>query len=642
MRTVFVTLPVRPSPQAVSLAAACLASALPEELRRQSRPLDFFPNQGDEHLVREILAAQPDLVALPLYLWNRRRALELTRRLREMDPKLYLVAGGPEATADPMGVMAEGELDGAVRGEGENTFRELLITLARGDSPAGLPGLLWRGTDGITAGPERPAAASLEELPSPWLRGTVTPAGGGVLWEVTRGCPFACDYCYDARGDRGIRHVPNARLEAELELFVRSGVTQVWVLDSTFNFPPERGHALLRLLARKAPNLHFHLEAKADFLDRQTARLLSRLSCSLQLGLQSARPEVLRPLHRSLDPDLFARQARLLAAEGVTFGLDLIYGLPGDDHVGFCHSLEFALELAPNHLDIFPLAVLPGTPLHRQRTELAIEADASPPYLLRRSPSWGEEDLARSRRLAAAVDLFYNLGRAVGVFLPLLRATGLRAVPFLEAFADWALDAAKVKKERFFALDGWRPQEVSQLQEGFVAHLLQRRGRADLVPAARDLLHYHYHYAETLLGAETLPAPADAYAGLDPWSTPWRLAPTVRLVRFAYEILDLLQMGEPDLERFADLFRPVGSVALFLRRGEEVFCESLEEDFIKLLDGSDGTRSPRQIFAGSLARAQGEEIVAFAAAEGLLLPAAKPAPRPRPRPKAPRPTGPGR
>jgi hypothetical protein len=311
---------------------------------------------------------------------------------------------------------------------------------------------------------------------------------------------------------------------------------------------------------------------------------------------------------------------RLLAAEGVTFGIDLIYGLPGDDYQGFCQSLTFALRLAPNHLDIFPLAVLPGTPLHRRREDFAIVADSTAPYLLRRSASWSEADMARSRQLAAAVDLFYNLGRAVGFFPALLKGARVEPVPFLKGFADWLLHGKRVEKERFLNIEGWRADEVRQLQEEYVSELLRRQQRVKLLPAALDLLRYHFHYAETLLGAETLAAPVATRAGSDLWSTCWRLASTVRLVRFAYEVIDLLEMGEPDLEQFTELFRPVGSVALFARRGTEVFCESLQEDFLKLLEGSDGSRSPREIFAGSLSRAQGEEIVSFAVAEGLLVP----------------------
>jgi len=621
MRITLATLHVRPSAQAVPLAAACLAAALPENLRQQTLMLDLFPGEDDERLLTMLLAGDPDLVAFPLYLWNRQRILSLASRLRQLRPKLFLLAGGPEATADPEGVLAEGELDAVIRGEGEITFRDLLTALEQGEDPSGMAGLNLRTPDGIVAGPDRPAVARLDEFPSPWLTGVLTPAaGGGVLWEISRGCPFACDFCYDARGGHGVRTLSAERLQAELDLFLRANVTQVWVLDSTFNFPPERGRELLRLLARKAPHIHFHLEAKADYLDRETARLLARLSCSVQVGLQSSRAEVLRSLHRSLDPDTFTRQVRLLAAEGVTFGIDLIYGLPGDDYQGFCQSLTFALHLEPNHLDIFPLAVLPGTPLHRRREDFAIEAGSAAPYLLRRSASWSEADMARSRQLAAAVDLFYNLGRAVGFFSALLKGAAVEPVDFLEGFAVWLLQDKRIEEERFLNIADWKADEVLQLQEDYVSELLRRQQREKLLPAALDLLRYHFHYAETLLGVETEPAPAETLRGRDLWTTRWRMASTFRLVRFAYEVIDLLEMGEPDLEQFTELFRPVGSVALFVRRGAEVVCESLQEDFLKLLEGSDGSRSPQEIFAGSLSRAQGEEIVSFAVAEGLLVP----------------------
>ena len=45
------------------------------------------------------------------------------------------------------------------------------------------------------------------------------------------------------------------------------------------------------------------------------------------------------------------------------FGFDLIYGLPGDNLSGFCNSIDFALNLMPNNLELFCLSVLPGTDL---------------------------------------------------------------------------------------------------------------------------------------------------------------------------------------------------------------------------------------------------------------------------------------
>ncbi|WP_305041399.1 B12-binding domain-containing radical SAM protein [Geoalkalibacter sp.] len=618
MRIVFATLHVRPSAQAVPLAAGCLVAALPEETRRDARLVDLFPSQSLDEMAEAVLDAAPDLVALPVYVWNRDRLLALAALLRRRQPALRIIAGGPEAGAAPLALLAPGTIDLLIQGEAEDILPQVL-TLSP-DTAQPPPGVARFDGGQLQSGPAAPQP-EVDKLNSPWLSGVLTPpADGGLLWETSRGCPFACDFCFDSRGSNRVRPLPWERLEAELALFVRARVAQIWVLDSTFNYPPERGKKLLRLLAEKAPHIHFHLEAKADFLDRETAHLLGALSCSVQIGLQSAHPKVLRTIHRNLDPDDFRKNIHLLAAEGVTYGLDLIYGLPGDSLAGFGASLEFALEQRPNQIDIFPLAVLPGTILHRERERLGLDSQPAPPYEILAAPGFPADDLQQACLLAAVTDIFYNRGRAVGFFVPLQRGAGLGALALLEEFLRWLRADKALGEAAIRDSEAWLPRAIRDLHMEFTAHLLTQRERGHLIPAARDLIRYHYYYAETLLGPETLPVESELLRGRDLWTTPWRLNPAAHLVRFRYEIIDLLQVEDMDLEQFTRLFRPVGSAALFARRGNEVYCESLEEDFAKLLDHSDGSRSPREIFAGSINRREGEEFVDFAVSEGILLP----------------------
>lgn len=618
-KIIFATLHVRRSAQAVPLAAGCLAAALPDSWRQQALLLDLFPEQTDEQICRTLLEQQPQVVAFPLYLWNRQRVAGLVRLLRQLNPGLFILGGGPEGTAQASELLTQAPFSAVIRGEGELALAAWLEGLDTPEEWHLIAGLSWRDGETLHHGPDH-GPIDLNELPSPWLTGQLRPTPeGGVLWEVARGCPFACAFCFDAAGCHQLRPLPRKRLVAELEQFVARGVSQIWVLDSTFNYPPERGIQLLQLLHNQAPQLHYHLEAKADFLDRRTARLLAELNCSLQVGLQSAHPEVLRGMNRPFDRDRFEHALHLLASEGVTYGLDLIYGLPGDSYRGFCDSLGFALEHAPNQLDIFPLAVLPGTTVHARQQEFGLQAEPEPPYTLLASEDFPAEELSRCRDLAAAVDLFYNLGRAVAFLPALLTTLELAPVEFFTAFFDWARDDQGIYPEVLRNPDLWQPAEVVTLQESFIQQLLIRRGREDLWPAANDLIRYHYHYAETLLGNETLPALPSPTPSRTFWTRRWRLAEGVRLVPFSYEVVDLLELEGADLEEFTTLFRPVGSVALYLRRGNEVICESLQEDFIRLLRGCDGRQTPEQIFAGAVNRREGEELLEFAISEGLLV-----------------------
>ena len=465
------------------------------------------------------------------------------------------------------------------------------------------------------------ARTTSSKAPSPWLTGVLKPeASGGVLWEVARGCAFSCDYCFEARGHAGVRGIDRKRLEEELALFVAAGVTQVWVLDSTFNHPPERGIALLELLLEKAPHMHYHLEAKADFIDRRTVALLSQLNCSVQLGLQSIHEQVLKAVHRPLGLDTLTEKVRLLAAEGIIYGFDLIYGLPQDNYAGFRDSLDTVLSFAPNHIHIFPLSILPGTRLAQQRDRYGIEAQPEPPYELISSSNWTVEELELCRRLSAAVDLFYNSGRAVAFFPAIMHALQIPPSELFEDFFKWVLQQEGVEYHDLMLTDQWAADDVYRMLQGYLCNQLERTGQGHLTSVFLDLLCYHFHYAETILGEELLPPQEPFEPQTNLWETPWQRSSKCRLVPFAYEILDLLEVEEMQLDEFASLFRPVGSVALFMRRDDEVFCESLSEEMLRLLRESNSGLSPKEIFAGSLSQATGEELVEFAVYEGLLQP----------------------
>ncbi len=621
MNIVFCTLHVRRSPQAVALAAGCLAAALPDSLRQTSVLIDAFLEQPDEEILAAIGVGEPHLVAFPVYVWNRQRVISLANQLHQLHPHLYLVAGGPEATGDPVGLSAAAPWTALVHGEGEAALAGLLTALAGGLPQQPLPGVTLMLEGGALSG-DSLCPFDLDSAPSPWLTGLLKPEpSGGVLWEVARGCTFSCDYCFDGRGHVGVRPIDRQRLASELELFSSTGVSQVWVLDSTFNYPPERGIALLELLLDQAPQLHYHLEAKADFLDRHTASLLGELNCSVQLGLQSIHEQVLRAVHRPLDLDILTEKVHLLEAEGVVYGFDLIYGLPEDDYDGFRTSLDAALSLGPNHVHIFPLAVLPGTRLANKRDRYGIKAQPDPPYELISSVNWTVEEMGLCRRLAAAVDLFYNTGRAVAFFPAILQVLETTPSELFEDFFEWALQQQGIDYDSLMDPASWAADDVYRMLQGYLCQQLRATGQDHLISIFLDLLCYHFHYAETVLGEELVP-PDDQNALLQGnlWESPWQRARQCRLVPFTYEILDLLEMEEMEAQEIVALFRPVGSMALFMRRNSEVICESLSEEMQSLLKNSNGSLSPKEIFAGSLPQATGEELVRFAVSEGLLQP----------------------
>jgi hypothetical protein len=158
-----------------------------------------------------------------------------------------------------------------------------------------------------------------------------------------------------------------------------------------------------------------------------------------------------------------------------------MYGLPGDSLGGYRRSLDFALSLYPNSLDMFRLALLPGTALFDQATDLGLKADGDAPYLIRSTPDFPAADLDRAARLSQAADLFYNQGRAVGWFNQVLFPLGLKPSAFLDGFSQRSVSAP-----------------IEEMQLAYLEEWYRKAKKEALLPALRDLVRFHGAWGRAL------------------------------------------------------------------------------------------------------------------------------------------------
>ena len=544
MNLVLVAIHLEPSPRSVPLGPAMLASVLrrahPEAI--QTRVLDLFLQQSPEACAEEILALDPHWVGFSIYVWNRALSRAIARVLRLRNPSILLFAGGSEATADPAGMLSEGWLDLVLPGEGEELIVEALGSLLKGISVEEIQRSISPGF-----------VKDLATLPSPYLDGSLDPSAyPGMLWELSRGCPFRCDFCFESRGTSGIRRVPMDRVKAELLHFEACGVSQVFVLDPTFNFDQRQAKAILRLIAEQAPAIHFFFELRSEFIDAELARLFAAIRCTLQIGLQSADDAVLRRISRSIDRSDFEAKVLLLHQAGATYGFDLIYGLPGDTLEGFHASLDFALGLAPNHLDIFPLSVLPGTRLHDTAPDFGLRHQEDSPYTVIASPTFTQADMGAAARMARACDLMYNQGKAVPWFAMLLEALALTPSELFGRFADF--------------LDTHADADTTALQVAFFASCFPDPAVAGV---ATDIVTY-FGRSGALLEAEALDPP-----GTQSCLATFHHDPLVLLEHLEAGITELEHLAEALPERTcqARLFVEDGEVLLQILNPDEIRFE---------------------------------------------------------------------
>lgn len=532
------------SPQALPLGAACIVSAIRHYFDRFPVPettvqpeLSVFSAESApaaDRIAALILAHHPQIVCFSLYVWNRPLLESVACIIKATAPGIILVAGGPEVTAGAVAVPEIPAVTGNIQLRQPCTnvaplpgIPEIPVTIdniqpVRQDipkhpaapapekntranspaSPATVPfNILVRG-EGEAAVPaaikdilcNRPVSSVIqgtrlppEELKSPYLDGTLNPSAynGGVLWELARGCPFKCAYCYESKGEKTVTYFPLERIQAELELFNRKKVRQVFVLDPTYNAEKNRALKILQMIKEKTPETFFHFECRAEFLDKELAHAFTGIACSLQIGLQSIHKTVLELVNRTFNKREFTQKIGMLNKAGVIFGFDLIYGLPGDNLEGFKESIDFAVKLYPNNLELFRLSVLPGTTLYDNRIHLGLNSQQEPPYLVESTPGFSPEELTRCEHLARATSLFYTAGRAVTWFNAVLAPLHCRPSVFFELFSRFPAAQPFLKNPACSVPEHYT---VEQLQTAFIQQQYRQKHLQHLLPAALDCI----------------------------------------------------------------------------------------------------------------------------------------------------------
>ena len=409
-------------------------------------------------VVEEILAMQPRVVGIGVYVWNATLSLEIVRLLKRLRASVVVVVGGPEVSHEVAAQEICARADYVVTGEGELAFRALcerLLDPAR-RSPLAIVEKVIEGG--------RPA---LDQLAFPYHLYDDTDLQHRVVYvEASRGCPFTCEFCLSSLDD-GVRTFDLEAFLAEMDALLSRGLLRFKFVDRTFNLKIESSRRILAFFReRLRPGLFLHFEMVPDRLPEPLRAELASFPAGvvqLEVGIQTFDDDVARRIARRQDGSRIEDNLRYLAAHtGVHVHADLIVGLPGEDLATFGRGFDRLWSLGANEIQVGILKRLRGAPIIRHDEESAMIYSESPPYDVLCTAALSFEDAQRMKRFARYFDLVVNNGRFPATSRVLLGQAGGAFASFL-AFSDWLWSTTKTK-------EGIAPGRLSELLHRFLAH----------------------------------------------------------------------------------------------------------------------------------------------------------------------------
>jgi radical SAM superfamily enzyme YgiQ (UPF0313 family) len=327
----------------------------------------------------------------------------LTRKVKTRHPNIPLIWGGNFPSLYPEPVLNAPYIDWMVRGQGEQTFIELLDVLAGRRDPEKVAGLCFRRPDGSHyKGVERPWV-SPDKLPAPpyhkidvgdYLRPTFLGNRSGV-YQASIGCPYSCNFCgVISVFGRGEKMQGAARTAEHLAFLAHShGMDSVHFYDNNFFL---REDVALELAERLIPlNLRWWCEARVDAMLRYSDRTWSMLKRSglemVFFGAESGSDESLKKMQKGITTAQVLETAARSRQHGIIPEFSFVFGDPDEPEreiettLGFIRKLK-AINPAMEMVTHFYTPM----PQRQKNTYGAIDPLAGTPDILEEwtTPEW--------------------------------------------------------------------------------------------------------------------------------------------------------------------------------------------------------------------------------------------------------------
>jgi radical SAM superfamily enzyme YgiQ (UPF0313 family) len=312
-------------------------------------------------------------------------ALRISRLAKRSRPALPVVWGGWHPSMFARECLAEPSVDITVRGQGEETFAEIVQRLAAGRSLEGCAGCTVRLADGtICENPPRPLAPvdrfrAHDYSLIPVERYFTLKGKKQLDYISSQGCAFRCAFCSDpfVYGRKWVGLEPRRMALRLQELWDRYRFDDVNFQDETFFTRARRVQALADHIVESGMKITWAATMRADQGVRLPEEVWARCKQSglrrLLVGVESGSNEMLKRIRKDIRIEQVFHTAERMLRYRIAGHFPFIVGFPEESDASIQATLDCAKRLrslSPDFLTpIYYFKPYPGS-------ELVIEAVA--------------------------------------------------------------------------------------------------------------------------------------------------------------------------------------------------------------------------------------------------------------------------
>jgi len=336
---------------------------------------------------RELKGFYPDVVGITSVTPSIYQAYQVAKIAKDVREDCKVIVGGPHATFLPDQTLRECRyIDIIVRGEGEETIRELVEAFEEGEW-AKVRGITFRKGNHIISNEPRPFIKDIDEIPFPsW---DLLPMDKYQFYGqryatmlTSRGCPFNCSFCASSRLFGGFwrgRNPENVVEEIRI-LHEKFGIKNVEFIDDTFTLDQKRTERICDEIVREGLDISWGASSRVDTLSRGLVEKMRNAGCwILFLGIESGCQKILDAIGKRINIEQARKAVKIVKEAGIQVLGSFIIGFLQDTIETVNETIRFAKTLNLDYAEFSVLTPYPGTPIyeHAKKNNLLLTEDWS-------------------------------------------------------------------------------------------------------------------------------------------------------------------------------------------------------------------------------------------------------------------------
>lgn len=308
------------------------------------------------------------MVMFSTYIWNRNYNYALARKIKQINPQVITVFGGPEPMYNDVNFFrTHPYVDYVIKREGELVMAQLMQALLTHTPAQQVPGLIMNLNGQHTDTGNATRIDDLALMPSPYLTGVfdqLLAQHPEISWnaslETNRGCPYQCTFCdWGSLTYSKVKQFPLSRVFEEIE-WMGPRVTGIYCADANFGMFVARDSQIVDQIIsinQQFPAMSYIYFNWAKNQKNEVIELVKRLSTQtgllnngLTVSTQTMTTKVLDIIKRTnLKQHRIQEIYDLARVHGVMTYTELILGLPGETKQSFQSSVFAIMESDLHH-----------------------------------------------------------------------------------------------------------------------------------------------------------------------------------------------------------------------------------------------------------------------------------------------------